>query len=88
MEPGASEVHPDCDDGPATAAPAAQPVAIQLVTTPPVAAGPAPPSDPAGASPFTARPRAAAPVLTPTENPQLTEYNRLLRELAAQDGGK
>jgi len=28
------------------------------------------------------------PVLTPDENPQLTEYNRLLRRLAEQDGGK
>ncbi len=84
----AAEERPDDDAGPAPAAPAAPPVAVQVVATPPVAAGPAPPSDPAGASPFTARPRAAAPVLTPTENPQLTEYNRLLRELAAQDGGK
>ncbi len=84
----AAEERPDDAAAPAPAAPAAPPVAVQVVATPPVAAGPAPPSDPAGASPFTARPRAAAPVLTPTENPQLTEYNRLLRELAAQDGGK
>lgn len=81
------------DAGPAPGAPAAPPVAVQTVTTPPVttrpvAADPAPPPAPAGSSPFTARPRAAAPVLTPAENPQLTEYNRLLRELAAQDGGK
>lgn len=75
-------------DDAASASPAAPPVAVQVVATPPVAAEPAPPSAPAGASPFTARPRVAAPVLTPTENPQLTEYNRLLRELAAQDGGK
>ncbi len=84
-EERAGEERSGGDAGPAPAAP---PVAVQVVATPPVAAEPAPPSAPAGASPFTARPRAAAPVLTPTENPQLTEYNRLLRELAAQDGGK
>lgn len=45
---------------------------------------PAPPAvgPPAGPSPFTARPRVAAvPDLTAAENPQLTEYNRLLRQL-------
>jgi len=49
---------------------------------------PAPRPAPAGDSPFTARPRIPVPVLTPDENPQLTEYNRLLRRLAEQDGGK
>lgn len=43
------------------------------------AAGPGSPTT----SPFTARPRvAAAPEITAAENPQLTEYNRLLRQLA------
>ncbi len=36
-----------------------------------------------GPSPFTARPRvAAAPEITVEQNPQLSEYNRLLRQLA------
>jgi DNA-binding transcriptional regulator of glucitol operon len=61
----------------------AEPVAAEAVVP-----EPAPRPAPAGDSPFTARPRIPVPVLTPDENPQLTEYNRLLRRLAEQDGGK
>ncbi len=46
---------------------------------PPPVARPAVPDD--RPSPFTARPAAGAP-LTADENPQLVEYNRLLRRLA------
>ena len=46
---------------------------------PPPVARPTVPDD--RPSPFTARPAAAAP-LTADENPQLVEYNRLLRRLA------
>lgn len=44
---------------------------------------PAPGAEPDPTSPFTARPRVvAAPEITAERNPQLSEYNRLLRQLA------
>lgn len=49
---------------------------------------PAPRPAPAGPSPFTARPRTPVPALQPDESPGLTEYNRMLRQLAESDEGK
>lgn len=53
-----------------------EPVPPPVAEAPPVAA-------PDASSPFTARPRVAAvPAITDETNPQLSEYNRLLKQLA------
>lgn len=49
---------------------------------------PAPRPLPEGPSPFTARPRTPVPALSADENPGLTEYNRMLRQLAEPGEGK
>ncbi len=83
---GLAGEQPDGAAKPSTDPAAPEPVPAEPAAPEPPA--PAPRPAPAGRSPFTARPRTPVPVLTPDENPQLTEYNRLLRRLAAQDEGK
>ncbi len=58
--------------------------ARSIAEAPEPAPEPVPAPTPAdGPSPFTARPRVtAAPEITAEQNPQLSEYNRLLRQLA------